>query len=362
MGKWKKIRRRRDNSTTSANLLESRILPDPEETAALGEHNNVEVEQYMAGLQRQITAYIRSLRSNRARWGSLQRSIVHEFQVAINGGTLLVSMLQQALLYARGTAPPNHPSPTVPYPPLSSAEAMRGSQMVVDEITCHCDIIARIMQEYNGETMAHEARVRAQIQRMEHSPIRRVRARRQRERSSCSRQRPGEEQRGRPSRETTEEDHAIRQSRREEEASVFPHLNPGGILTDTLSSMEVENHLENHEDELPPDAERGRGSREEENDQVDLMQRTGKRKRGSPEPALRRPGSTASFAWRTLQPPTIVPRARARGKRGRGRGRGGPSSTTITTREEVAENTGAEEDMGEEEVLADDKEICYREQ
>ena len=48
--------------------------------------------------------------------------------------------------------------------------------MVVDEITCHCDILARIMQEYSGETMAHEARVRVHMQRMERSPIRRVRA------------------------------------------------------------------------------------------------------------------------------------------------------------------------------------------
>ena len=47
-------------------ILEQRVLPDPEETAALGEHNSVEVEHYMAGLQRLVTAYIRGLRAHRA--------------------------------------------------------------------------------------------------------------------------------------------------------------------------------------------------------------------------------------------------------------------------------------------------------
>ena len=83
-------------------------------------------------------------------------------------GRSLAFMLQQALLYGR-----------VPYPPLSPAPALQRSQMVVDEIMCRCDILARIMQEYSGETVAHEARVRAHIQRMEHSPTRRVRARRE---------------------------------------------------------------------------------------------------------------------------------------------------------------------------------------
>ena len=118
-------------------LLQGRVLPNPEITAGLGEANNVEVEHYAAGLQRQLTAHIRWLRSNRAHWGSLQQSLIHEFQVAINGGTLLIWMLQQALLFARGLAPPNRPALTDPFPPLSPGEALQRSQALVDEITCH---------------------------------------------------------------------------------------------------------------------------------------------------------------------------------------------------------------------------------
>ena len=81
-------------------------------------------------------------------------------------GTLLVFMLQQALLYARGMAPPTHPSPTTPYPPLSPMEAMRRSQSLVDEVTTHCDMLACIMQEYSGKTMAHEARVQSHVPRL----------------------------------------------------------------------------------------------------------------------------------------------------------------------------------------------------
>ena len=102
--------------------------------------------------------------------GVLQRSLIHEFQVAINEGTLFIWMLQQALLYARGLAPPNHPAPSDLFPPLNPAEAQQRSQRMLDEITCHCDILGCLMQEYSGETMAHDARVRAHMARMEHSP------------------------------------------------------------------------------------------------------------------------------------------------------------------------------------------------
>ena len=70
--------------------------------SAVGECNSVEVEHYMAGLQRQLTSHIRWLRSNRVHWGSLQRSLIHKFQVALNGGAILQWMLGQAMLYARG--------------------------------------------------------------------------------------------------------------------------------------------------------------------------------------------------------------------------------------------------------------------
>ena len=53
--------------------------------------------------------------------------------------------------------------------------------------------------------------------------VRRVRARRKGERSSSSRQHIGEERRGRPSGETTQEDHASRESRRGADGAV-----PGG--------------------------------------------------------------------------------------------------------------------------------------
>ena len=47
-------------------LVEGRVLPNPEATAAVGECNTVELEHYMVGLQRQLTAHIRWLRTNRA--------------------------------------------------------------------------------------------------------------------------------------------------------------------------------------------------------------------------------------------------------------------------------------------------------
>ena len=83
-------------------LVEGNVLPDPETTASMREHNKVELEYYMAGLQRQLTAHIRWLRTNRAFCGSLQRTSVHELQVALNAGAILVS---QAMLYARGSRP-----------------------------------------------------------------------------------------------------------------------------------------------------------------------------------------------------------------------------------------------------------------
>ena len=46
---------------------------------------------------------------------------------------------------------------------------------------------------------------------------------------------------------------------------------------------------------------------DDEGDSAALMQRTKKRKRGSPEPAPRPAGSTASFSWRTLRPPRGTP-------------------------------------------------------
>ena len=50
------------------------------------------------------------------------------------------------------------------------AEARRNSQRLVDEVTVHCDILGRLTQTYSGETMAHEAKVRSYLARMQHSP------------------------------------------------------------------------------------------------------------------------------------------------------------------------------------------------
>ena len=76
------------------------------------------------------------------------------------------------------------------------------------------------------------------------------------------------------------------------------------------------------------------------------MQRTKKRKRGSPEPAPRPAASTASFSWRTLQPPRGTPRARGRG---RSAGRRPIISKAKPRTEEVCQES---EEEGEEEEEA----------
>ena len=84
-------------------LVEGRVLPHPEATAAVRECNSVEVEHYMAELQRQLSSHIWWLRSNQVHWGSLQQTLTHEFEVALNGGAILNWMLQQALFYGLPT-------------------------------------------------------------------------------------------------------------------------------------------------------------------------------------------------------------------------------------------------------------------
>ena len=107
------------------------------------------------------------------------------------------------------------------------------------------------------------------------------------------------------------------------------------------------------------------------------MQRSGKRKRGSPEPAPRSAGSTATFSWRTLHPPRGTPRARGRGRGRTSSGRrpvipkaqARPSNLDLCTEEETDEEQEAE--AVEEEVtgeaaptttLPDDEEITNREE
>ena len=117
----------------------------------------------------------------------------------------------------------------------------------------------------------------------------------------------------------------------------------------------------------------GEGERGKEGE--NLMQRTGRRKRGSPEPAPHSAGSTATFSWRTLQPPRGTPGARGRGRtadRGRPtipKAKARPSNLEICTEEESGEEQ--EREAVEEETpgegapattLPDDEEILNREE
>ena len=94
---------------------------------------------------------------------------VIETQTGRNNKTVLIRTIAGAV------TPSTKPSlsiGSVPGPPLNPAEARQSSQRLVDEVTVHCDILGRPMQTYSGETMAHEARVRSHLARMEHSPAR----------------------------------------------------------------------------------------------------------------------------------------------------------------------------------------------
>ena len=84
------------------------------------------------------------------------------------------------------------------------------------------------------------------------------------------------------------------------------------------------------------------------------MQKSGKRKRGSPEPTARAAGSTASFSWRTLHPPRGTPRARGRGRGSTSSG-GRPVIPKTKARPSNLDVCG-EEDTDEEEQAADEEE------
>ena len=120
------------------------------------------------------------------------------------------------------------------------------------------------MQNFSGETMAHEARVRSHLARMEysptHTPVRRVRPRMGEAASSASGQGGGAlfypeagvvGSRPRGSEDTATNtataeavsegagDTLERSDEVEATLPTFPWLNPGGLFTDTLSSVEV---------------------------------------------------------------------------------------------------------------------------
>ena len=140
-----------------------------------------------------------------------------------------------------GVGADSHPAASDTFPALSPAEALRRSQTPVDEITCHFGILGRLMQEFSEETMAHEARLRTHMARMAHSPIHRARARRDGDLSGSSRtvgEHGGVREEGHP--------HGGGEAEGEGQDAgntTFPWLNPGGLFTDTLSSMEGEDSV-----------------------------------------------------------------------------------------------------------------------
>ena len=117
---------------------------------------------------------------------------------------------------------------------------------------------------------------------------------------------------------------------------MFSRLNPDSTFADTLSSADG-----GSQDVRPP-ANQGGEEPLDDGETVDLMQGTKKRKRGSPEPAPRPAGSTASFSWRTLRPPRGTPRTR-------GRGRSTSRQPVIPKAKPRVEEECEESDEGEEE-------------
>ena len=178
--------------------------------------------------------------------------------------------------------------PTVPMwgtraPPLNVGEATRASQRLVDEITIHCDILGRLMQSFSGEAMAHDDRIRAHLSRMEGSPIRRVRQRTD----------PGLGAVGTATRTGGENVTLLPPPQHAETAGEDQHCHEReGEQTRDDTHRADPGHSGQAEEEIVQD---------DEGDSAALLQRTKKRKRGSPEPAPRPAGSTASFSWRTLR-------------------------------------------------------------
>ena len=138
------------------------------------------LEHYMAGLQRQLTSHIRWLRTNRAHWGSLQRSLIHEFQVALNGGQSyngcwgkLCSMPEDSRHQT------THALQTHTHRSIQKKHGVAAKDWWTKSrftVTCWVACCGHIVG-----TMAHEDRVRSHLSRMEHSPFqtpeRRVRPR-----------------------------------------------------------------------------------------------------------------------------------------------------------------------------------------
>ena len=118
-------------------LIEGNALPDPETTASMGGAQRCGARTLRGG--------VRSLRTHHAFWESLQRSLVHELQVSLNGDPSVDGYVED---------------------PDPSKETARASERLVDEITIHCDIPGRLMQSFSGEAIAHGERVREHLARV----------------------------------------------------------------------------------------------------------------------------------------------------------------------------------------------------
>ena len=154
------------------------------------------------------------------------------------------------------------------------------------------------MQSFSGEAFAHDERVRAHLARMESSPIRRVRQRTE----------GGPGNATVTSRGSTTSSTAMAPIEDNQSATTERHHHVGQVAQTRDDS--------DCPDEQEQAGEPGENMPNEEGDTAALMQRSHKRKRGSPEPAPRLAGSTAtaSFSWRILRPPRGTPRARGRGR------------------------------------------------
>ena len=178
------------------------------------------------------------------------------------------------------------------------------------------------MQSFSGEAMAHDDRIRAHLSRMESSPIRRVRQRTD----------LGPDTVGTATRTGGENvtlllppQHAEMNHSAGEDQHC--HEREGEQTRDDTHRADP-GHSGQAEEEIVQD---------DEGDSAALMQRTKKRKRGSPEPAPRPAGSTASFSWKTLRSLMGTLRARGRGRSVSSRP-AIPKAKARTPREKFCEN------------------------
>ena len=228
-------------------------------------------------------------------------------------------------------------------------------------------MLGRLLQDFSGETMAHEARVGAHVARMEHSPIRRVRQRREGGHPSTSHEPKGSTSTHQVRAEEEEvgkaEPHIKRSHRyvggklrecacrnlpasapRGHRDGFLVHIGWGrccrgnGTNHDRLTSQPTANHsgrlydcravagesvVQCEEGETPEQATGPQGALETLVETNVKGTQLVSCKGGSVIVALRS-GSTSLSLWRTLQPPS----KRTNAGRGRSRARGSAARTT----------------------------------